>query len=116
METIKESNLPNTPENRGETEKYNNKISREDFTAMLNENDGNFEDTAKAIAAKYNTHYTRQAAEAMAKRIKTEETEENEELIRMAKEVVKQALKQNADEKMRLRTAFSILKNPKKFT
>lgn len=117
MEATTQNGLYKLPENANkETEKYKYKISREEFAAILKENDGNFENTAAAISEKFSIHYSKQAAHAMAKRLKTEEAKEKEELIRKAKEVVKQAIYQNKDEKMSLRTALSILKNPKKFT
>jgi hypothetical protein len=51
----------------------------------------------------------------MAKRLKAEETREKEELIKKAKERVKEAL-YDKDGKVSLRTALYILKNSQKFT
>jgi Ni,Fe-hydrogenase I large subunit len=99
-----------------ETEKYNYKISREEFIAILKENNGDFQKTADAIVKKTGMPYTKQAAQARAKRLKTEDAIEKEELIKKAKEIVKHAIYQNNDAKMSLRVALSILKNPKKLT
>ncbi len=106
MEAINDSN---------ETEKYNYKISKEEFLPIWKKNNGSPAKTAETIRKALKMPYTKQAAQQMAKRLKAEETKEKEELIKEAKQVLKEAVR-SKDEKIRVRTAMQILKNLKKFT
>jgi len=98
-----------------ENEKYNYKISKEEFLAIYKENNGSPAKTAEAVRKKFKMSYTKQAAEQMANRLKAEETKEEEELIKKAKQVLKEAV-DSKDERIRVRIAMQILKNSKKST
>ena len=84
--------------------------------AILKENANNYQHTADAIAKQLGISYTKQAAEQRAKRIKLKETKEKEELIKIAKQRLREAVLQNNDGKLSVRIAKQILDNPKKYT
>ncbi len=63
MEAIKDTD---------ESEKYNYKLTDEEFLVILKENYCLYQDTADAIILKYGIPYTRQAARQRAKRFEKE--------------------------------------------
>jgi len=118
METQKETPMVALPRMLGveETEKYNYKVSDEELWTIWKENDENYTDTAEAIMQKTGMHYSKQAVEQRVKRLKKAETKEKEELIKKAKQRVRDAVFQNQDGKLSLRASLNVLNNLKKYT
>ena len=96
------------PENNGD-DKYNYKLSDEEFLAILKENYCLYSETARAISRYYGITYTRQAVQQRAARFSKEIKRYKAEISELAHRTVFEAIKQNQDMKLKYRASIYLL-------
>jgi hypothetical protein len=98
-----------SPLENNENEKYNYKLSDEEFLAILKMNYCLYSDTAKAITQQYGIPYSRQAVQQRAARFSKEIKRYKAEISELAHRTVFEAIKQNQDMKLKYRASIYLL-------
>lgn len=92
-----------------EPEKYNYKLTDEEFWAILKENFCLYSDTAHSITQKFGFPYSRQAVEQRAKRFEKEIERYKAEMRDLAHRTVFDAIKQDKNMNLRYRASLYML-------
>jgi hypothetical protein len=106
METQKETQMIVLNGNTQETEKYNYKLTEEQFHTILRENKYIPSRTARAIRQRYNITISRQAVRLRAMKYAEEKRQYKEEILDMVEGAIFDALEQDKDLKLKYRAAL----------
>jgi hypothetical protein len=96
-------------ETRNDPEKYNYKVSDEEFLNALKQNFCLYSETARYINEKYGIAFSKQAVQQRAKKFEQEIRQYKDEIRDLAHRTIFEAIKQDKDMKLRYRAAIFML-------